>query len=375
MGETQHIFLIPGFFGFINLGRFIYFAHVREYLKRELEGRGESVKIHGIMVPPTSSLRMRARVLHEQIAARIENDPDANVHLIGHSSGGLDARLICTPGCDLGEDVDTDSVVKRVRSLVTICTPHRGTPLASLFSSLLGQQLLRSLSVATVASLRQGRLPLTVVARVSALLARNRILGARGTASALDQLADELIGSLDDGQRQPIAQFFHEMGTDQALLRQITPDSMDVFGAICHMAPGIRGGSVIAKAAEPRQSKRLKLGMSPYAQFTYSVYSWLHRQAGEPDEDSTLDSDTRRILIDAYGGAPSSMDNDGIVPTSSQLWGRLLHAAHADHLDIIGHFDDPGGESPHVDWLTTGSAFRRPEFERTWHAVVDFLLE
>jgi hypothetical protein len=71
---------------------------------------------------------------------------------------------------------------------------------------------------------------------------------------------------------------------------------------------------------------------------------------------------------------PTESDNDGIVPTLSQPWGELIAAVEADHLDIIGHFDAPRSEPPHVDWLCSCSAFDRSRFERVWERVVRFLL-
>ena len=62
------------------------------------------------------------------------------------------------------------------------------------------------------------------------------------------------------------------------------------------------------------------------------------------------------------------------MPTRSQVWGEILQAVQADHLDVIGHFNDPAVQPPHFDWLTTGSGFRRQRFEALWDGVVDSIL-
>jgi hypothetical protein len=62
-------------------------------------------------------------------------------------------------------------------------------------------------------------------------------------------------------------------------------------------------------------------------------------------------------------------------PTLSQLHGRVVAAARADHLDVIGHFDHATREPPHFDWLTTGTGFDRRAFETVWERVLGFLLE
>jgi len=80
-----------------------------------------------------------------------------------------------------------------------------------------------------------------------------------------------------------------------------------------------------------------------------------------------------RIVRRAYGAVPAASDNDGVVPTRSQPWGDVIHAARADHLDTIGHFGDVAHVPPHVDWLTTGTGFDRPQFEALWTAVVGHL--
>src|ERR1043165_9962660 len=36
MATTHHVCLIPGFFGFVNFGRLVYFTHVREFLEDAL---------------------------------------------------------------------------------------------------------------------------------------------------------------------------------------------------------------------------------------------------------------------------------------------------------------------------------------------------
>jgi triacylglycerol lipase len=65
-----------------------------------------------------ASVPERAQALVDKIAAL----PHERVDIIAHSLGGLDARYALAK---LGLD-------KRVRALVTIGTPHRGTPVADL---------------------------------------------------------------------------------------------------------------------------------------------------------------------------------------------------------------------------------------------------
>src|SRR5690242_4773362 len=147
----QHVYLVPGFFGFTTLGEVGYFAHVLDFL-RALD---LPVELHVVHTHPTASLPQRAARVLETIAATMGRD--GPVHVIGHSSGGLDARLLVAPGVALPSDVGVERVARRVRTVVTVATPHHGTPLASFFASLLGQRLLRGFSLSTVYALRFGR--------------------------------------------------------------------------------------------------------------------------------------------------------------------------------------------------------------------------
>ena len=80
-----------------------------------------------------------------------------------------------------------------------------------------------------------------------------------------------------------------------------------------------------------------------------------------------------KFTLGSYGGVPDATANDGVVPTRSQVWGDVIHAARADHHDVIGHFHAPRVDPPHYDWLTTGSGFDAAAFASVWNAVADFL--
>ena len=62
------------------------------------------------------------------------------------------------------------------------------------------------------------------------------------------------------------------------------------------------------------------------------------------------------------------------MPTLSQIWGHVIHAAVADHLDALGHFRDAAHDPPHVDWLVSGSGFDRPRFDALMDDVSRFLV-
>jgi triacylglycerol lipase len=87
-------------------------------------------------VPPIAGIEARASRLGEQIAAAY---PDEPVHLIGHSMGGLDARMLLADP-EWGQ---------RILSLTTIGTPHLGSPIADFAQFKVGQvyRLLTALKI------------------------------------------------------------------------------------------------------------------------------------------------------------------------------------------------------------------------------------
>jgi triacylglycerol lipase len=115
-GVPLPVILVHGLFGFDRIGvpgaRFDYFRGIA----RHLESLG--CHAHAVNLPIASSIPARA----EKLVAAIEAQKHDRVDLIAHSLGGLDARYALAK---LG-------LASRVRSLVTVGTPHRGSPIADL---------------------------------------------------------------------------------------------------------------------------------------------------------------------------------------------------------------------------------------------------
>jgi triacylglycerol lipase len=371
--QPVHVFLIPGFFGFVNFGRLVYFTHVANGLAAEMRALGVEPVIHPAAVPPTASLRARSAAVARQIHA-LEAEPDAPIVLIGHSSGGLDARLLATPGVDLGLDFDFEPLAARVQAVVTVASPHHGTPLASLFVGLLGQKLLRMLSLITVELLRGASLPLSVLARIGAVLARARLPGGKIEA-IFEHLHDELLGLLPVDERDVVNKFFADIGNDQALMAQITPDGADLFAASFCARPGVRYGSVVALAPPPSLRRQLSISRRAEVQGGYMLYRWLHRAtAMRPKSAPVLEPEQVASLRAAFGRLPEPRDSDAIVPTLSQVHREVVWAGFGDHLDLIGHFHAPRSEPPHYDWLMTHAEFGPAAFRELWSRVARFVV-
>jgi hypothetical protein len=185
----------------------------------------------------------------------------------------------------------------------------------------------------------------------------------------LDELFSRLLEDFTVGRRRAVRGVLREVVRDQSLMLQLTPEAMEVFNASVLPRAGIRYGSVVTQGASPSLRATLGVGLDPAAQVMHAVYAGLHQfnaTARKRGAVRLTPGQTRALRL-AFGATPSEDASDGIVPTLSQTWGRVVHAAVADHLDALGHFGDAARHPPHVDWLVSGSGFDRPRFE----ALVD----
>jgi triacylglycerol lipase len=373
MARKHHIYLVPGFLGFEHLGRLTYFGHVRRILTERLTELGLEPHIHIVRTSPTASLPDRAARVAEVIHATAPRG-GAPLHLIGHSSGGLDVRLFTAPGVELPTALDVEQLAARVRTVVTVSTPHHGTPIASFFTTLQGQKLMQLLSLSTIYVLHFGYLPLAALLWMGSFFVR--FGGLVAGSELLDELFGKLLEDFTPGRRRVVRKLLRDVARDQALMLQLTPEAMEVFNASVLRRPGIRYGAVVGQAMPPSLRATLQAGIDPAAQVTHALYSGLYRLIEAVPARGTLQlaPAQARALRRTYEALPSPGANDGIVPTLSQVWGQVIHAAVADHLDVLGHFRDAERDPPHVDWLVSGSDFDRPRFEALWADVVRFLV-
>lgn len=126
------IVLHHGLLGFTNLNagsvKFSYFHGIDHALVE----RGYSVIVP--RVHPTAGVVTRARQLKEAILRQLDILPqsdDGRIVIIGHSMGGLDARYM----------ISRLGMADRVAALLTISTPHHGSPFADWCVRNLGHRL------------------------------------------------------------------------------------------------------------------------------------------------------------------------------------------------------------------------------------------
>ncbi len=373
-----HVVLVPGFFGFGRLGEISYFAGVTPLLKARLAEAGFAARVIEVVTPPTASIRRRAASVVEAIA--LASQASGDIHVVGHSTGGLDARLAVAQTAALPTQARIADYT-RIRSLVSVSCPHFGTNVSTYFTRPLGRALFRVGARYLSLMLERRRFPLKLLLRLGYFVVRLRDpwRKRRGT---FEQLYDRLLNDLSEERRLELAQFFKQVGQEQALLFQLTPAGCDLLNA-CTLDPPLAYASVISCAEAPRFRTLLRSMLNLYDQLMYPVYWLLHRLARESNDAlrEQLSEEQLRALDAGLARRASGADTDGVVPVLSQAWGKVLHVARGDHLDVVGQYgalgseQDPNDPSWGGDWLPSASGFDRAGFEALWAKVAAFIAE
>jgi triacylglycerol lipase len=121
----MNIVLVHGILGFREKFGIEYFRGVAEHF------RGKGMQVIAPILNPTQGVQYRGGQLRDQIDASFAKgdlDPTHKTHIIAHSMGGLDSRWMLSPA-------NPNRIQTPIRSLTTISTPHRGSPIADLIDS------------------------------------------------------------------------------------------------------------------------------------------------------------------------------------------------------------------------------------------------
>jgi len=364
--STRLVFLVPGFFGFTSIGALSYFQDVEQALSRALRRRRVEARIVRCETQPTASIPRRTDGLRQQVIAS-GGLRASELHFIGHSTGGLDVRLLLTPGARIARGDTAQRISQLTRTAISVSTPHHGTPLANHFISIQGQTLLLVLSA--LATSGHGRRAVLAAAKAVAMIARlDDCLGRN--EGALDRISAGVLRKIRFDRRDPVWKYLGEIERDQGAVLQLTPEGIELFNAAVVDRAGIDYGCVVSGVPRPRERFRIKEFGDPEYMALRALFRLLHALTAQPHPRypyPKAGKATQRRLDGALGFKVTPGISDGIVPTLSQVHGRVLHAVRADHLDVVGHYTLAGGSSG--NWLPSGADFTREAFEATWDAV------
>lgn len=430
-----HVVLVPGFAGFDALGQLEYYAGVTPLFREWQETCATRAVLHYFDNLPTAGVATRAARLRRWLAkryARGEIQPQDEIALVGHSTGGLDIRRALSEfdaEATRGEArlrVDGDrkgalgvapgALLERIRRVVFLSVPQRGTNIADWVRD---HELLRNVAVRQLRTFVAAAALATAVNDVEEQAAR---FFAGASRADLFLAARDAVGEIDahavKGDAEAMADA-NEAASDLRLwLAHIASDfgAIDDLCADCAIAPtspahlgegdrererrtwerwkietrsyatlGTRPYDFGAGEPVPRW-EILRTSTSPWSRVaggmrdrTDGVYLCGYRAcAGGPfrlreERTATVFGDSERRAIEAY-------DNDGIVNTASMLWpdGAATRLVLGDHGDIIGHFrlgdaSEPGLRKYHTyDLLRSDSGFTEQTFRDVWRDVFAF---
>ena len=365
------VYLVPGFFGFDQLGVMSYFRRVPEKLTAALAERGFDAEVIELNTAPTSSIRRRAVDLMEAVEATGGFEAES-ISFVGHSTGGLDVRLLLSPGVKLVPDDREEQVGELTRSAVSLATPHFGTPMASFFTSMNGRYLLYLL--ATLVTSHPGRVGTWIGARAITKLAK---FGDRfgQTDTIVDSFAEEMFRHIRPEQSDELFAYLQAMAGDQGAMLQLTPEAIDLFNAAVLDRESVDYVSHVTAAPPP--------GFPPlpgasagsiYESTTNIMFGLIYRLASRESRQYPFPSpaeELRAMVQEQLPFALTSSSNDGVVPTLSQVWGRVAGVYLGDHLDVIGQFTHIDEDGRFEGWLHSKSGFDEERFDLVWNNIAD----
>jgi triacylglycerol lipase len=363
---TRLVFLVPGFFGFTSVGAVSYFDDVEQCLGRALRRRGVEARIVRCRTQPTASIARRADELRRQVIRRGGLNA-RELHFVGHSCGGLDVRMLLAPGARLSRGTSEERIGRLTKTAISVATPHHGTPLANHFATVQGQTLL--LVASALATSSHGRRTILAAAKAIAMVARlDDWIGEQ--EGPLDRLAQGLLRRIRFDRRDPVWRYLGEIERDQGAVLQLTPEGIDLFDAAVADRDGVDYACVVAAVPPPRVELTANSLLNPDVLGLRALFRLLHGLTARPHARYPYPrpaASTQRLLDRRLGFRVTPATSDGVVPTLSQLHGRLLQVARADHLDVVGHYTLAGGRT--ADWLPSGAGYMPAAFEATWDAV------
>ncbi len=383
--KRAEIFLVPGFLGFETLGNLEYFLDVGALLRQQLEAQGIEATVHSTETLPAGSLRHRAIKLAREVAEHHDPTVDS-VHFVGHSTGGVDIRVLLSPGSTLDDGRDLEAALgdayasfldarDKTRSATGVATPHHGTPIANYAMRLSFDVLLRGASGMLERDV--ARAVLSQGLRLAGM-ATSVLRSIPGNSSFLKWVGAKVLTQNPDF----VLRYLTQVGADVGLLRNLTQEGMNLADALLIDRPGVRYGSIVTGTEPPRGpiptydpilyvNTLLFRGARKGAADTDPDYPYPDRVAELREHRATdvaAGRDVGVLTVDAR-------TNDGVVPSLSQAYGEILGVFASDHLDCVGHYPHILADGTAVSgWVRSGASFSKQRFELLWGRVADFVV-
>jgi pimeloyl-ACP methyl ester carboxylesterase len=354
--KKHGVALVPGFLGFDHEKEVTYYAdRFIAGLRASIEANVErAVFVAPVTLPPIGSLAERQAALLSELD---ELDKKAGApllwHLVGHSTGGLDAALLART-TRLAYDREKGShftseplFVERLRSVTTLSAPHYGSCLA--------------------------RAPLPVATKAGHVGLEERIRGlVRLPALALDvaqrdALASRLSFARGAATSDSVNFFWHLLFADR-LARDLDPDTAVKLTRETEnrrRTDEVPVFSIASMAPSPKQSKtgdRLFEALWTWTQVKAERAE--PRPAALPSAPAECVASDPSLLPDP-GDPIEDRANDGVVNTNRQVFGKFAGLVLADHGDVLGRYrrvDVLDGKVTDPGLLTSGASFGDDEF-------------
>lgn len=352
--------LVPGFLGFDHHGGVTYFAdRFIASLRAAIEAmRMPSTAVVPVTVPPIGSLAERQTALLTELHALDGRFDCRTLHLVGHSTGGLDAslltrkvRLTYTDGAgsaysDNPFSEEDTALLGKLRSVTTLATPHYGTTLT--------------------------RAPLPAMAKPGPLTVHDKIEALR----AIPGLTRDIIFQRDAiGERLSFGEgavpahnavdFFWHLLHANKLARDLDPD---IAGALSGV--GNLGTVPVLSIATITPAPPATIAAGEDRLFR-DLWTWTAQHASDVTPTPRGAADGFERIASNPTALPKSLSdigeeaNDGVVNTRRQVFGKLTGIVLADHGDVIGRYrrrDVLDDELLDPGLLTSGAEFGDDQF-------------
>lgn len=191
----------------------------------------------------------------------------------------------------------------------------------------------------------------------------------------LDYFREKVILPFAEDPEDPeIRAYLEALGKDSGTLADLSQEACSRFAKGVQDAPDVRYASIATCAPRGRVLRAMPPAVWASTQIFHLFHFVTGRYAREHGYALQTEAVENRFRED-LGMEPDDRDNDGLVPTRSQIHGELLGAYLSDHLDVVGMFPHYEGNRRFVGWIDSGSSFRTPELRDLYGRIADAMAE